>query len=271
MKSKTELKEIVKKTYGEIAEKKSSGCGCGCSETSLQALEASAFSEDYSAMDGYHPDADLNLGCGIPTDIIEIREGQTVVDLGSGAGNDCFVAGRMVGEKGMVIGVDMTKRMVELAKENARKLGVSNVKFRYGEIEDLPITANKADVIISNCVINLVPDKHAAFNEIIRVLKPEGYFSISDIVVEGSIPQVLRDQASLYAGCVSGAISLNEYLTIMQQTGFVSLAVRKRKKLQLPDSLLQEVLTDSEYQAYQDSEIGIYSVTIYGEKPARCC
>jgi arsenite methyltransferase len=271
MKTNAELKEIVKQTYGEIAVKKSSGCGCGCSDTASQALKASVFSEDYSALDGYNPDADLNLGCGIPTDIIEIKEGQTVVDLGSGAGNDCFVAGRMVGEKGLVIGVDMTKSMVELAKENAKKLGVSNVKFRFGEIEDLPITANKADVIISNCVINLVPDKHAAFNEIIRVLKPGGYFSISDIVVEGTIPQALREQASFYAGCVSGAISLKEYLCIMEQTGFTGLAVRKRKKMQLPDSLLRDVLDDADYQSYQDSEIGIYSVTIYGEKPSRCC
>ena len=268
----SEKKKVVREVYGEIATSSSSSCGCcsSCGESSDIPVKDVAFNDDYTGLEGYNPDADLSLGCGIPTDVIDILPGQTIVDLGSGAGNDCFVAGRLVGDDGQVIGVDMTRNMIELAKENAEKLGVSNVKFRLGDIEDLPITAKKADVVISNCVINLVPDKGAAFNEIRRVLKPGGYFSISDVVVEGIIPEVLREQANFYAGCVSGAVSLKEYLYLINQTGFKNVSVRKRKRLELPDSLLKDILDEVEYRLYQEAEIGIYSVTVYGENP-ECC
>ena len=267
-----EKKKLVQEVYGEIAQSQATGCGCGCScgDSTDNASKDLAFNDDYTDLEGYNPDADLNLGCGIPIYIVDILPGQTVVDLGSGAGNDCFVAGRLVGEQGLVIGVDMTKSMIELAKENAEKLGVSNVKFRLGDIEDLPITAKKADVVISNCVINLVPDKAAAFNEIRRVLKPGGYFSISDVVVEGIIPEVLREHANFYAACVTGAVSLKEYLYLIEQAGFKNVGVRKRKRLELPDSLLRDILNDVEYRLYQEAEIGIYSVTVYGENH-ECC
>lgn len=273
MENSENLKKLVREKYGEIAKVGQSACGCGCGCGSEQVIPESysVFSFDYSGQQGYNKDADLGLGCGIPTDVADIQPGQTVVDLGSGAGNDCFVARHLVGEAGEVIGVDMTREMVERAKANALKLGFTNVKFRLGDIEDLPITANKADVVISNCVLNLVPDKYAAFNEIIRVLKPGGHFSISDVVLEGKIPENLKEQAEFYAGCISGAVSLKEYLHIIEETGFINVAVRKRKKVELPDRLVQDLLSPADYKSYQEAEMGIYSVTVYGLKPSCCC
>lgn len=270
--SKEHLKDIVKKKYAGIVTSNDSSCGC-CSGSDCSDVpdNYTVFSESYSEKEGYVPEADLQLGCGIPTDVAEISLGQTVVDLGSGAGNDCFVARRIVGDDGLVIGVDMTREMIDKAKENCVKTGYKNVKFRLGDIEDLPITANKADVVISNCVLNLVPDKYAAFNEIIRVLKPGGHFAISDVVLEGIIPEPLKEQAELYAGCISGAVSLKEYLSIIEKTGFQNIGVRKRKRIELPESLVKDILNPDEYRLYKDAEIGIYSVTVYAEKPDCCC
>lgn len=266
------MKEVVKQKYAEIAKSEQSGCGCcGSEKNDCNPTNYTVFSDDYSDQEGYVQEADLGLGCGIPTDIADIKPGQTVVDLGSGAGNDCFVARRVVGEDGLVIGVDMTREMIDLAKKNATMTGFTNVKFRLGDIEDLPVTSNKADVVISNCVLNLIPDKYAAFNEIIRVLKPGGHFAISDVVIEGNVPDQLREQAELYAGCISGAVSLKEYLSVINQTGFQNVDVRKRKRIDLPDSLVRDVLNQNEYDLYQEAGIGIYSVTVYGEKPSACC
>lgn len=264
-----DLKSIVKDKYGKIASAGSPGCSCGCS--SDESAELSVFKDSYDGLEGYVPEADLNLGCGIPTAFADIKAGDTVIDLGSGAGNDCFVARQLVGDTGTVIGIDMTPEMISRAKANVEKLGFTNVQFRMGEIENLPITANKADVIISNCVINLVPDKYMAFHEMIRVLKPGGHFCISDIVSEGAIPEELVAQAELYAGCISGALPIEEYLKIIRLTGFMNVEVRKKKYIDLPEDLLTGNLDPEQAEAFRKSAVGFYSITVTGVKPYCSC
>lgn len=266
-----DLKGIVKEKYGKIAVAESTGCGCGCGCSDDQGMDYSVFTDDYTGIEGYVPEADLNLGCGIPTDHAGIRPGDTVIDLGSGAGNDCFVASRMVGPEGEVIGIDMTPEMIERAKINVEKLGYKNVRFRLGEIENLPVTSNKADVIISNCVINLVPDKSQAFREVIRVLKPGGHFCISDVVTEGTIPAELLEQAELYAGCVAGALPVEQYLGIIQGAGFKNIEINKKKNIEIPEALLHEFLTDEQVQSFKDSGVGLFSITVSAVKPTCQC
>lgn len=209
-KSEEELKQIVKDQYSQIAlqskEQNESSC---CGSTSACCGDVNTFSimaDEYKSLKGYNPDADLGLGCGLPTQFAKIKKGDTVVDLGSGAGNDCFVARAETGETGRVIGIDMTPAMVEKAKANAAKLGFSNVEFHLAEIENMPLNDNTADVVVSNCVLNLVPNKVNAFREVYRILKPGGHFSISDIVLTGELPVQMKAAATMYAGCVSGAV-----------------------------------------------------------------
>lgn len=232
-------------------------------------------SDEYAGLEGYHPDADLGLGCGLPTEFAKINAGDTVVDLGSGAGNDAFIARRIVGEQGRVIGIDITEKMIELAKNNAAKLGYKNVEFRHGDIDNMPLVSNKADVVVSNCVLNLVPNKHKVFSEIYRILKPGGHFSISDIVVEGEIPVKWKEIAELYAGCVSGAIQKNEYLSIIKDAGFTNIALQKDKTIVIPDEILSEYLSEEEISEYKKSNVRIASVTVYADKPSKderkCC
>ncbi|MDX5418277.1 MAG: arsenite methyltransferase, partial [Hymenobacteraceae bacterium] len=208
-----------------------------------------------------------------PTEFAQIKKGDTVIDLGSGAGNDCFVARALVGESGKVIGVDMTEAMIKKARENADKLGFNNVEFRQGEIEDLPIAGNRADVVVSNCVLNLVPDKQKAFSETYRVLKPGGHFSISDVVLVGELPEGLVKASEMYAGCVSGAIQKEEYLKIISEAGFVNITVQKEKAIEVPDEILRDYLNEEEIKAFRNSNTGIFSITVYGDKPATsgCC
>jgi arsenite methyltransferase len=266
------LKKIVQEKYGQIAKestdnqnKESCGCGCGCSDS------YSMFSESYDGQDGYAPEADLGLGCGIPTDFVKIRKGDTVIDLGSGAGNDCFVARALVGEEGKVIGIDMTKEMILLARENAEKLGYKNVQFRYGDIENMPVTSKKADVVISNCVLNLVPDKEMAVTEICRVLKVGGHFCISDVVIRGQLPEAIRNAAEMYAGCVAGALERDEYMALIEKMGFINITIHKEKEIAVPDEVLATVLSNEEIAEFRKSGTGIFSVTISGEKPAKGC
>lgn len=277
MKNETEIKELVKEKYSQIAgqgklQNASSCCGatacCGDDVYSIMA-------DDYSKLEGYNPDADLGLGCGLPTEFAQIKEGNVVVDLGSGAGNDAFIARRIVGERGRVIGIDFTEKMIELAKENAEKLGYKNVEFRHGDIDSMPLTSNKADVIVSNCVLNLVPNKHKVFSEIFRVLKPGGHFSISDIVVEGAIPDKWKQVAELYAGCVSGAIQKSNYLGLIEEAGFINIKLQKDKPIVIPDEILATYLTTEEINDYKAGSVKITSITVYADKPAKdernCC
>ncbi|NVN95344.1 MAG: arsenite methyltransferase [Bacteroidetes bacterium] len=269
-----ELKNIVKEKYGEIASQSKvqneTSC-CGIGSFSCSGVDYTIFSESYNELQGYNPDADLGLGCGIPTEFALIKKGDTVVDLGSGAGNDCFVARALVGETGKVIGVDFTETMIEKAKENVEKLGFNNVEFRFGDIEKMPLTANKADVVISNCVLNLVPDKKKAFDEIYRILKANGHFSISDVVLDGKLPAKLEQAAEMYAGCVSGAIQKQEYIDIIASCGFKNISIQKEKKINIPDEILLNYITADELEELKQKNTGIYSITVYAEKPDCNC
>lgn len=272
METSEKLKQIVKEKYSQIAhqskeQNESSCCGAGGCST----VDYSVFSENYKGLAGYNPDADLGLGCGLPTEFALIKKGDTVVDLGSGAGNDCFVARAIVGEGGKVIGIDMTDAMIEKARENAEKLGFNNVEFRYGEIEKMPLSANRADVVISNCVLNLVPDKRKAFQEIHRILKSNGHFSISDVVLVGELPATIKQASDMYAGCVAGALQKEEYMSIIQETGFVNSKIQKEKAIVIPDEILAEYLSKEQLHDYKNSGVGIYSITVYAEKPNEQC
>lgn len=265
------IKEMVKQKYGAIAKQskqqnQSSCCGssCGCSSSSV---EFSVMAEDYAQLDGYVPEADLALGCGLPTEFAQIKSGDTVVDLGSGAGNDCFIARSVTGPGGRVIGIDMTEPMIAKARENAAKLGYTNVEFRLGDIEALPIDDDSADVVVSNCVMNLVPDKKKAFAETYRILKPGGHFSISDIVLQGELPEDLRRDAALYAGCIAGALQKEDYLAIIRRAGFTNLTVQKDRKVDIPEELLRRYLNDAQLLEFTQQRVGIFSVTVFAEKP----
>jgi SAM-dependent methyltransferase len=263
-----DLKLIVKEKYGEIAHQSNSQSSSCCGTSSCcSGVDYTAFSESYENLKGYNPDADLNLGCGIPTEYAHIKTGDTVIDLGSGAGNDCFVARALVGEAGKVIGVDMTVAMINKARKNAEKLGFNNVEFRLGDIEKMPVSDNLADVVISNCVLNLVPDKEKAFNEILRILKPGGHLSVSDIVLRGSLHEKIKQAAEMYAGCVSGAIDINLYLAMMKDSGLVNIKVQKDKVITIPNETLLNYLDPVELHAFKESGSGIFSITVYAEKP----
>ncbi len=262
------LKQSVREIYSRIAtqtkqDNAASCCGAGGCSTEVYNI----MSDDYTTLEGYNPDADLGLGCGLPTQHAQIKLGDTVLDLGSGAGNDCFVARAFVGETGKVIGVDMTEKMITLARENADKLGFNNVEFRLGEIEKLPLTANRVDVIVSNCVLNLVPDKEKAFAEIYRVLKPGGHFSISDVVLLGDLPAKIKTATEMYAGCVAGALQKTHYLSIIHQSGFKNVTIQKEKPIVIPNDILLNYLSQEEIDEYTKSGKGIYSITVYAEKP----
>jgi SAM-dependent methyltransferase len=273
MSTSQELKDLVRTKYAEIAlqdkaTNASSCCGAGGCSTEAYTI----FSDDYSKLEGYNPDADLSLGCGLPTEFARIKPGDTVLDLGSGAGNDCFVARAATGPDGRVIGVDFTPEMIAKAKENARKLDYQNVEFRQGDIEALPLSACMVDVVVSNCVLNLVPDKRKAFGEVLRVLKPGGHFSISDVVLKGELPARLQGAAEMYAGCVSGALQEEEYLGIIRDLGFEEITVQKRKPIIIPDDILLNYLNAEELTAYKASGTGIFSVTVFAKKSTvDCC
>jgi len=264
MKSADEIRDLVREKYGRIARQGGSGCGPDCCGDTLG---GASFAESYQGLDGYLPEADLGLGCGIPTEYAGIREGQTVVDLGSGAGNDVFVVRAIVGARGRVIGLDMVPDMVTAARQNAARLAYDNVTFLLGEIEDMPLEDAVADVLVSNCVLNLVPDKRRAFAEIHRVLKPGGHFCVSDIVLEGELPAALREAADVYAGCVAGALQKDEYLAAIAGAGFDQVSIRATRRVRLPDGLLVDLLGAAEAASFRESGFGVYSVTVVGFKP----
>jgi SAM-dependent methyltransferase len=260
----------VRQKYSEIAlqgkeANQASCCGSGCCSTEVYNI----MTDDYTNLEGYTPDADLGLGCGLPTQFAKIKKGDVVIDLGSGAGNDAFIARHEVGETGKVIGIDFTPAMIAKARYNAEVRGFNNVEFREGDIEKMPITSNAADVIVSNCVLNLVPNKDGVFKEIFRVLKPGGHFSISDIVLVGNLPKEIQSAAEMYAGCVSGAIQKQVYLELIETNGFTNITIQKEKSIIIPDDILSQYLSGEQIVSFRQSETGIYSITVYAEKS--CC
>lgn len=270
MENSENIKEMVRQKYSEIAlqDKETNSTSC-CGATGSCSTEVyNIMSDDYDELKGYNADADLGLGCGLPTQFAKIKKGDVVLDLGSGAGNDCFVARHETGPTGKVIGVDFTPAMINKARENAEKLGFHNVEFRNGDIENLPVTANSIDVVVSNCVLNLVPDKHKAISEIYRVLKPGGHFSISDVVLVGNLPDKLRNAAEMYAGCVSGALQKEVYLEIIKLNQFKNITIQKEKSIIIPDEILSDYLSNDELIAFKNGETGIFSITVYAEKSA---
>ena len=268
-----DIKRSVRETYGEIARQAASGCGCGCGPVTRSAPEAIGY--DPSDVAGTPDGADLGLGCGNPTAIAGLQEGEVVLDLGSGGGFDCFLAANAVGPAGSVIGVDMTPEMIDAARENARRGGYDNVEFRLGEIESLPVADGSVDVVISNCVINLVPDKPRAFSEAYRVLRPGGRLHVSDIVLEDELPTELSDSVAAYVSCVAGAVSRDEYLAALRSAGFREIeVVSERDALELlntcgcapPDEEEGEGCCDGE--AIELREGLVTSLTLSARKPA---
>ena len=276
METQEQVKDLVRQKYSEIAlqdkeTNQSSCCGSGCCSTEVYNIMA----DDYTQLEGYNPDADLGLGCGLPTQFAKIKKGDVVIDLGSGAGNDAFIARAETGETGKVIGIDFTPAMIARARTNADVRGFNNVEFRQGDIEKMPVTANTADVIVSNCVLNLVPNKDGVIKEIYRVLKPGGHFSISDIVLEGQLPKEITEAAEMYAGCVAGAIQKQVYLELIEANGFKNITVQKDKAIIVPDDILSQYLSPEQLAAFKQSGTGIRSITVYAEKPTEekkaCC
>ena len=231
------IKEIVKKEYGQIAKTSAEcGCGsCGCSSNMTVQKQSGEMGYSEDEMLGVPEGSNLGLGCGNPLAIASLEEGNVVLDLGSGAGFDSFLAAKKVGVNGKVFGVDMTDEMLEKARENASKGGYTNVEFRKGDIEDLPVEDNSIDVIISNCVINLAPDKGRVFKEAHRVLKSGGKLMVSDVVLVKPLPEELLNDKDLLVGCVSGAILKEDYLSLLEQAGFTDITIHKEMPAFLPD------------------------------------
>lgn len=262
------LKNTVREKYAKIAEQgRAENAASCCGATTPSNKVYNIMMDDYTGTDGYVEDADLGLGCGLPTEFAKIQKGDTVVDLGSGAGNDCFVARHETGAEGKVIGIDFTPAMINKARANAEKMGYNNVEFREGDIDNMPINDNIADVIVSNCVLNLVPNKEKVIGEIFRVLKPGGHFSISDIVLIGDLPDALREDAEMYAGCVAGAIQKAEYLQYIEDAGFQYVTIQKEKTISIPDDILSKYLSGKEMSDFKEGATGIFSVTVFAEKP----
>ena len=275
MQTAEEIKTMVKDQYSKIAlqskDQNATSC-CGATASCCGDDIYKVMADEYEGIKGYNPDADLGLGCGLPTQFAKIKKGDVVIDLGSGAGNDCFIARSETGETGKVIGIDMTDAMINRARTNAEKLNYNNVEFRLGEIESMPVSDNTADVIVSNCVLNLVPDKHRAFAEIHRVLKEGGHFSISDVVLSGTLPDKIMQTAEMYAGCISGAIQKEEYLNIIKEIGFDNITLQKEKVISVPDEILSNYLSAEEKSQFKANNSGIYSITVYAEKKkSQCC
>lgn len=268
MKTEQELKSEVKERYSRIASQgKAENAASCCGATNPSNKIYNIMMDDYTGTKGYVEEADLGLGCGLPTQFAMIKKGDTVIDLGSGAGNDCFVARHETGAEGKVIGIDFTPAMIKKARINADKMGFNNVEFREGDIDEMPVNDSVANVVVSNCVLNLVPDKKKVVHEIFRVLKPGGHFSISDIVLVGSLPAELKEDAEMYAGCIAGAIQKSDYLEYIKTAGFVNLQIQKEKPISIPEDILSKYLDAEQIDKFNSANTGIFSITVYGEKP----
>lgn len=262
-------KEMVKQQYSELAMNSDllkMGCCCGTNPVTPSKKVFTIMSEDYTQLKGYEADADLGVGCGMPTEYARLKEGNTVIDLGSGAGNDCFIARAEVGESGKVIGIDFSPQMIEKARKNAMKRGYTNIEFVEGDIENMPLPDNTADAVVSNCVLNLLPEKNKIFKEIHRVLKKGGHFCISDVVLNGVFPKEFTDNASMYAGCIASAIQREDYLAEIEYANFTSVKVERTKTIVIPHEVLQEHLDEATITKYQAGNVGIYSITVTGVK-----
>ena len=262
-------KELVKQRYSQLAlhsDTLKSTCGCGNNPTIPSKKVYTIMSEDYTHLKGYEADADLGVGCGLPTQYAGLKEGNTVLDLGSGAGNDCFIARAEVGESGRVIGVDFSPQMIEKARRNTIKRGYTNIEFIEGDIEDLPLPDNSIDVVVSNCVLNLLPEKNKIFKEVYRVLKKGGHFCVSDVVLNGVFPKEFTDNASMYAGCIASAIQREDYLAEIEKANFTDIKIERTKTVTIPDEVLTEHLDDSTIAKYKSGNVGIYSITVTGVK-----
>lgn len=267
MKKEKDIKVQIKEKYGKIAlnaKSMQNSCGCNCCSSEVM-VDYTIMSDSYDKVDGYQPEADLGLGCGLPTEFANIKEGDTVLDLGCGAGNDAFIARRIVGDKGLVVGLDMTQEMIDRAILNCYKLGYTNIEFILGEIEDIPLKSNFIDVVISNCVLNLVPNKEKAFSEIHRVLRSGGHFCVSDIVLTKELPNVIKNEVDMYTGCISGSIALEDYLEIINKCGFIGVEIKKIKNIDIPISILKSYLSDEDLEKY-NYDLGIKSITVNGNK-----
>lgn len=264
MQSADSIKTSVRDKYAAIARSNGDTSCCGSSDGELQ---VTMIGDDYDGVEGYVAEADLQLGCGVPTDLAEIQPGDAVLDLGAGAGLDAFTARHITGPEGRVVGVDMTPEMIQKARANAASLGFENVAFVKGDIEALPLEDAQFDVVISNCVLNLVPDKSTAFAEMRRVLRPGAHFCVSDIVVRGTLPEEVRRSAEMYAGCVGGAIEEREYLDLLREAGFEDVTVARRKTIDVPDAALLEHASKADVRAFRDGG-AIESVTVRGQRPA---
>ncbi len=269
-KGKPDMKELVKQRYNELALMNKESVSCCCNPLAPATPSKKVFtimSEDYSKLKGYEPNADLGIGCGLPTQYARIQKGDTVVDLGAGAGNDCFIAREETGETGRVIGVDFAPQMLARARANATKRGFTNVEFLEGDIENMPLPDCTANVVVSNCVLNLLPRKDKIFKEVYRVLKPNGHFCISDVVLNGVFPKEFTDNAAMYAGCIASAIQREEYLGEIEKANFTDIKVERTKTIAIPDEVLEEHLDKATIEKYKTGSVGIYSITVTGKKP----
>ena len=260
MENQNKIKDIVKQKYHEIATLHNV-CPCCTTKDSIT-------NNEYSNIDGYIPEADLKLGCGIPTHYAQIKKGDCVIDLGSGAGNDCFVARSLTSETGKIIGIDFTPSMIEKAQLLAQSLNYNNIEFRLGDLEKIPVDDNTADVVISNCVLNLVPNKKEVFKEIFRILKIGGHFSISDIVLNHPLPDKLKTPIELYAGCIASAIHKYAYIKFILESGFHSTIIQDEKPIHIPNEILSKYLNEQEIDDFNANPSTILSITLYAEKPA---
>lgn len=263
-------KELVKQRYSELAlnaDELKGKCCCGTNPTTPSKKVYTIMSEDYSKLKGYEADADLGVGCGLPTEYACIKEGDTVLDLGSGAGNDCFIARAEVGETGKVMGLDFSPQMIEKARKNTDKRGYTNVEFIEGDIENMPLPDKTVDIVVSNCVLNLLPQKDKIFKEIYRVLKPGGHFCISDVVLKGFFPKEFTDNASMYAGCIASAIQKEDYVGEIEKADFTNIKIERTKTVLIPDDVLEEHLDKSTIEKYKAGNVGIYSITVTGKRP----
>ena len=266
--TQTPIHDVVREHYAERARQSDSCCAPDAASTCCDSKNIIYPDELLTTVP--NDIANFGLGCGDPITLAALQPGQTVLDLGSGGGMDCFLAAKKVGERGYVIGVDMTPEMLEKARASAKRMGVTNVEFRQGYLEDLPVEDNSIDVTISNCVINLSPDKAKVFSEVFRVLKPGGKLAVSDIVTEGPLPDAIKQSLSMWAGCVAGAVDAKDYIAMMETAGFKEISVTPTFfDKETVDEAVKEVGDQIDLKSISQDELykTVYSARITAKKP----